>query len=968
MNKTRRGSEFLALFVSGFIVGCNQVSVSSTTPSIQPINKDLNYDVLPKNLDKMPQVFSEGAEITLLAKEPDIVTPTGIAVDQDDRIWVIENHTHRRQEDYPGPNVDRILVLDGYINDNSPKRIIEFATDFIDGMSLALNGEGGVLIATRASIMNFRDNDGDFVADSRDTLISLETQEKFPHNGMSGLVIGPDGKIYFQCGENFGSEYTISGSDGISILGKEREGGSLYRCDIDGSNLERIGTAIWNCFSMTFDDFGNLFAVENDPDGMPPCRLLHIVNGGNYGFQFQHGRDGLSPLTSWFGQIPGTLPMVAGTGEAPTGLLHYGLGHFGNSLKGALLATAWGDSVVQSFQLNSRGSSFSSEAKTFIKGPRDFFPVGLAIDSKGGILLTDWASISYAVHGKGRIWRITGPGFNNNRDIKPLNSGDRRVRAQAAEKMIKNSNSKPLSQFSSKDITDEGKMSLLMAALNHDHVELGGLLDLALKETNELIRSAAVRILVDNALENKEKFYVNIIESDQSPYVIREAIYGLSSESSFNKVVKFFGQDDPFINTAIIKTFGKPNNSSFLIENSQSDNPEIRLASLLCLRQSGVKDAAIILKEFLEDPVQKNRITALKWISEEHLVELKNNVESSFANLSDVSQELFDTYMVAFQYMDGAFNMNSHFMEGDDHITRTFYKRQPQLLKASFNKNLSFEIRARVLSSLNPNYPDLKTAMLKELVDDSEPVLQIEAIRSLGARINDSEAIEILSDISKEASFAENVRLEAIVGLGNSLNINQSAQIALSEIIDDQGQPLYIRNEALRSLELAGISVTSSANNELLTNSEWRNLGLDNGDGSSGARVFFSNRYQCASCHRIEGRGGVYGPDLSRVGSNQGKERIIESILNPDGIVAPYYVGYEVTTEDGDLFVGRWDKLIDSKRHLQMVIANGERVRIPYKEIDEQKILEHSLMPSKLHDTMSSTEFRDLIQYLSDQQ
>ena len=51
-----------------------------------------------------------------------------------------------------------------------------------------------------------------------------------------------------------------------------------------------------------------------------------------------------------------------------------------------------------------------------------------------------------------------------------------------------------------------------------------------------------------------------------------------------------------------------------------------------------------------------------------------------------------------------------------------------------------------------------------------------------------------------------------------------------------------------------------------------------------------------------------------------------------------------------------------------MVTADGERVRIPYKEIDEQKILDHSLMPSKLHDTMSSVEFRDLIQYLSEQQ
>ena len=227
---------------------------------------------------------------------------------------------------------------------------------------------------------------------------------------------------------------------------------------------------------------------------------------------------------------------------------------------------------------------------------------------------------------------------------------------------------------------------------------------------------------------------------------------------------------------------------------------------------------------------------------------------------------------------------------------------------------------------------------------------------------------KILSDISKEVSFSEDVRLEAVVGLGNNLNINQSAHIALTEIINDQGQPSIISKEAKRSLELAGISETSPENHELRTNSEWRDLGLDNGDVSSGARVFFSNRYQCASCHRIDGRGGVYGPDLSRVGSNQGKERIIESILNPDAIVTPYYVGYEVTTEDGDLFVGRWDKLIDSKRHLQMILANGERVAIAYDEIADQTMLQHSLMPANLHETMVSAEFRDLVQFLSERQ
>ena len=309
--RTMRSTEWklqcLAVLVAVSTVGCQ--TMEDRSPSASP----------RQDTDSSPQVLVDGAEITLLAKEPEIVTPTGVTVDGKNRIWVIENHTHVRQQDYPGPVSDRLLVFSGYIDSMGEKQVTEFATDFKDGMAISIVREGKVLVATRSSIIQFTDHDGDNVADERALIISLKTEETFPHNGVSGLVLSPDGKIYFQCGENFGEGYEISGSDGTTLIGKEREGGSLYRCDLDGSNLERIGTAIWNCFAMTFDPFGNLFAVENDPDARPPCRLLHIVKGGNYGFQFQHGRDGLSPLTSWFGQLPEPFPWLQARAKPPVG-------------------------------------------------------------------------------------------------------------------------------------------------------------------------------------------------------------------------------------------------------------------------------------------------------------------------------------------------------------------------------------------------------------------------------------------------------------------------------------------------------------------------------------------------------------------------------------------------------------------------------------------------------------------------
>ena len=51
--------------------------------------------------------------------------------------------------------------------------------------------------------------------------------------------------------------------------------------------------SFWNPFHLAFDAFGRLFAVDNNPDSRPPCRLLHTVEGGDYGYRFRNGHKGV---------------------------------------------------------------------------------------------------------------------------------------------------------------------------------------------------------------------------------------------------------------------------------------------------------------------------------------------------------------------------------------------------------------------------------------------------------------------------------------------------------------------------------------------------------------------------------------------------------------------------------------------------------------------------------------------------
>ena len=135
---------FFSLFLS-----CYQVPISDKQIGDQNTNSLYNESSTVHIKKEKPRVNIEGAEITLLVQDPDIVTPTGIAVDSDDRIWVIENHTHVRQDDYPGPDVDRVLIFEGYLGNNTGnKRVIEYATGFTNGMSLTLKDNGSTYCYT----------------------------------------------------------------------------------------------------------------------------------------------------------------------------------------------------------------------------------------------------------------------------------------------------------------------------------------------------------------------------------------------------------------------------------------------------------------------------------------------------------------------------------------------------------------------------------------------------------------------------------------------------------------------------------------------------------------------------------------------------------------------------------------------------------------------------------------------------
>ena len=372
---------------------------------------------------KPPRVVDDRYQFELVAAEPDIVTPVGLCFDQKGRLLVIESHTHFPPRDYKGPKTDRIRLVEDTDGDGKADRFTTFHEGTTATMSIAPGPDGWLYVATRMKIFRLRDTDADGRVDKEEPIAHLETKGNYPHNGLCGLAFDRAGGLYFGLGENLGEPYKLVGSDGTTLSGGG-EGGNIYHCQADGSRLERIATGMWNPFGICVDPHDRVFAVENDPDGRPPCRLIHIIGGGDYGFQFRYGRSGIHPLQAWDGELPGTLPMVAGTGEAPCTVLPY---------HGELWVTSWGDHRLERFALEPVGASWRATQSTVVQGDENFRPVGMAVAPDGSLYVSDWVDRSYPVHGKGRIWRLK-PKDSAPRDkpLPPLTKAEVRARALEA--------------------------------------------------------------------------------------------------------------------------------------------------------------------------------------------------------------------------------------------------------------------------------------------------------------------------------------------------------------------------------------------------------------------------------------------------------------------------------------------------------------------------------------------------------
>ena len=164
-------------------------------------------------------------------------------------------------------------------------------------------------------------------------------------------------------------------------------------------------------------------------------------------------------------------------------------------------------------------------------------------------------------------------------------------------------------------------------------------------------------------------------------------------------------------------------------------------------------------------------------------------------------------------------------------------------------------------------------------------------------------------------------------------------------------------------------------------------IALPPGDATRGKTIFESSKGNCLSCHRVNGTGSLYGPDLSVIGSpprgggagrggggapagnargaapaapaGPNPQQLAQKILDPNALVSVQNRYVRLTMKDGKTI---WGKLLSVDTFAVQIFDSSEKLaNISKTEMREMTMT--SPMPS-YRDKLTTQELADVIGYL----
>ncbi len=375
-------------------------------------------------------VVADGLQATLSAAEPHLKSLTNIDVDARGRVWVCDVMNYRRNAGRR-PEGDRILILEDTNQDGVMDDVKTFyqGNDIDSAMGICVLGNQ-VIVSATPNIWRFVDENGDDVPDRKEAIFTKTGQPQHDHSAHS-FLFGPDGRLYWNFGNTGQAVHDAQGNPVIDIHGrpivdngKPFFGGMVFRCELDGSNMEVLGHNFRNNYEVTVDSFGRLWQSDNDDDGNRGVRINYVVEQGNYGYRdqltgatWQAERIGWEteiPLRHWHLNDPGVIPNLVQTGGgSPTGITVNEGSLLPAPFKNEVIHCDAGPNIVRAYPVTKSGAGYSGSIANLVEGKNDqwFRPADVCVAPDGSLFISDWYDPGVGGHrqedlDRGRLFRV----------------------------------------------------------------------------------------------------------------------------------------------------------------------------------------------------------------------------------------------------------------------------------------------------------------------------------------------------------------------------------------------------------------------------------------------------------------------------------------------------------------------------------------------------------------------------------
>jgi len=1050
-------------------------------------------------------------DVQLFAAEPMLANPIAFCVDSKGRFFVAESFRYgsspestNMQEDLACRSVedriamhhrkhgeqasdytrkhDRVRLLEDTDGDGKADRATVFADGFHSletGPAAGLLAVGdGIILTAIPDLWYLEDTNGDGRADLRKSLsYGYGVHVGLRGHDMHGPLLHVDGRLYWTIGDRGLHVKTATGV----VSSPDR--GAVLRCNPDGTALEIYHGGLRNPQDLTYDDYGNLFTGDNNSDGGDKARIVHVLEGGdsgwNIGFQFMGEKDyvrgpwnaeGLWHLP-FQNQAAWIVPPIAHLGNGPAGVDFYPGTGLDDRYRGHMFMCDYNGSAartgVYAFKLQPRGGSFETVGVHKFLWGLSCSDVAFGHD---GLYVSDWAA-SWNPANKGRLYRVYDPdpaavalakatkellsegmADRSNEELADLLAHrDRRVRLD--------------SQLALLERGDAGRSTLLAVARENNNLlarlhaiwglGIAGRSDASLlapllpllADPDAEVRAQMAKVAGDARYREATEPMLPLLK-DPSPHVrmlAATAIGKLQNPQVVEPLLEMLranADHDPYLRHAAVMGLVSLKNPDALISHIDDPNRSARLGVLLALRR--LEDERIAA--FLHDKDDQLVIEAARAIhdlpiagaSEQLAALIKPSVQSGeepsetlAANEPLWRRILNANFRLGRQqharnlvgYLADSSNPDSLRREAASLLTawenpgqfdrvvnlyRPLPQRDPGVVRRLLETNIaalldnaspaikqdlihllqhsriaagndvlvrwveddneSSETRTAAMQLLTEMKDPRSQEIIEKALEDNDPQLRIIAGRILAERHPRRAAMLLIPIVATSTSQAEQQQALATLGTLSEPRV----ATALAGWLDQLREGRFPENLHLDLIEaatrqndpevadkLAAYRNTFSPDDTL---SDYR-AALHGGNYERGRDLFIGRgEVRCLRCHAVKNVGGTAGPPLSRVGVEQTREHLLESIVLPNAKITKGYETTVITTDEGRVISG----IVQSEddKWLQLLTPERQKIDIAVESI-EDRFGGKSAMPEDMHKYLDVFDLRDLVEFLS---